>query len=553
MSSFASPVARTSPSPDDAPQQTSTQFTVPSTTSTLSSSMGFGDLFKAPVGWSCDVSLVQNKSSDTKCVCCMNLQPSVWQESSSMNSWSTTSFGTMFSKPAGTWDCDTCLVLNKPDAVKCVACETAKPGTGLKPSLTLPPSFSAVKTVSNPTAPITTGFIGFGDKFKKPEGAWKCNVCLVQNKSSDTKCVCCMNPQPSVWQESSSMNSTSTTSFGTMFSKPAGTWDCDTCLVLNKPDAVKCVACETAKPGTGLKPSLTLPSSFSAVKTVSNPTAPIITGFIGFGDKFKKPEGAWECEVCLVQNKSSDTKCVCCMNPQPSVWQESSSMNSTSTTSLGSMFSKPAGTWDCDTCLVLNKPDAVKCVACETAKPGTGLKPSLTLPPSFSAVKTVSNPTAPITTGFIGFGDKFKKPEGAWECDTCMVQNKAEDTKCVACMSAKDSTAPVFGLGDKFKKEEGSWDCDVCLLQNKAADVQCVACQVETFSLEEPAESDPRTVLTFRTDPSIAPQAGTPGGGFNFPQPRTFLIGSTESFTASPAGQQTIVGRKIKIAVRRRK
>lgn len=43
--------------------------------------------------------------------------------------------------------------------------------------------------------------------------------------------------------------------------------------------------------------------------------------------------------------------------------------------------------------------------------------------------------------------------------------------------SSQASTAPVFGLGDKFKKPEGAWDCDVCLVQNKAADVQCVACQ----------------------------------------------------------------------------
>lgn len=85
----------------------------------------------------------------------------------------------------------------------------------------------------------------------------------------------------------------------------------------------------------------------------------------------------------------------------------------------------------------MNKSDAVKCVACETAKPGTGLKPSLTLPSAFSAVKTQSTPTAPATTGLIGFGDSFKKPEGAWDCETCLVQNKAEDTKCVACSSAK--------------------------------------------------------------------------------------------------------------------
>ncbi|XP_067469150.1 nuclear pore complex protein Nup153 isoform X2 [Thunnus thynnus] len=275
---FASPVARTSPSPDDAPQQTSSQFTAPSTTSTttssLSSSTGFGDLFKAPAGWSCDVCLVQNKSSDTKCVCCMNPQPSssssksrdskptatsVGQESSSTNSTSTTGFGTMFSKPAGTWDCDTCLVLNKPDAVKCVACETAKPGTGLKPSLTLPSAFSAVKTVSNPTAPVTTGFIGFGDKFKKPEGAWECDTCMVQNKAEDTKCVACMSAKPGASAEPSDGATSSDSSapvfgLGDKFKKEEGSWDCDVCLLQNKAADVQCVACQAAKPGAKVEP-----------------------------------------------------------------------------------------------------------------------------------------------------------------------------------------------------------------------------------------------------------------------------------------------------------
>lgn len=76
-------------------------------------------------------------------------------------------------------------------------------------------------------------------------------------------------------------------------------------------------------------------------------------------------------------------------------------------------------------------------MACETAKPGTGVKPSLTLPSAVSAAKTVSTLTAPASTGFAGFGDKFKKVEGVWECDTCLVENKSQDTKCVACMSTK--------------------------------------------------------------------------------------------------------------------
>ncbi|CAK6949428.1 nuclear pore complex protein Nup153 isoform X2 [Scomber scombrus] len=301
---FASPVARTSPSPDDAPQQTSTQITAPSTTTTsLSSSTGFGDLFKPPAGWSCDVCLVQNKPSDTKCVCCMSPQPSssssskpkdskptassVGLESSSTNSTSTTGFGTMFSKPAGTWDCDTCLVLNKPDAVKCVACETAKPGTGLKPSLTLPSAFSAVKTVSSPTAPITTGFVGFGDKFKKPEGAWECDTCMVQNKAEDTKCVACMSAKPGASTESSdgtfsSVSSAPVFGLGDKFKKDEGSWDCDVCLLQNKAADVQCVACQAAKPGAKVEPKA---FGSSAVGTSSSSTFGSSTSTTG-GFKF---------------------------------------------------------------------------------------------------------------------------------------------------------------------------------------------------------------------------------------------------------------------------
>ncbi|KAA8585842.1 hypothetical protein FQN60_007411 [Etheostoma spectabile] len=275
---FASPVVRTSPRPDNTLVQISPQSTAPSSTTsttTSHSSTVFGNAFKAPPGWSCDVCMVQNKPSDTKCVCCTAPQPNFsscksmdnepsattsvgLESSSSMNTTSATTttagFGTMFSKPAGTWDCDTCLVLNKPEAVKCVACETAKPGTGLKPSLTLPSAFTAVKTVSTPTAPLSTGFIGFGDKFKKPEGAWECDTCLVENKAVDTKCVACMSAKPGASAASSSASSAPVFGLGDAFKKPEGAWDCDVCLVQNKAVDVQCVACQAAKPGVSVEP-----------------------------------------------------------------------------------------------------------------------------------------------------------------------------------------------------------------------------------------------------------------------------------------------------------
>lgn len=33
--------------------------------------------------------------------------------------------------------------------------------------------------------------------------------------------------------------------------------------------------------------------------------------------------------------------------------------------------------------------------------------------------------------------EKFKKPEGSWECDTCMVNNSSTATKCIACETPK--------------------------------------------------------------------------------------------------------------------
>ncbi|XP_037549641.1 nuclear pore complex protein Nup153 [Nematolebias whitei] len=305
-------------------------------------------------------------------------------------------------------------------------------------------------------------------------------------------------------------------------------------------------------------------------------TAPLFTGTssssslpssAGFGGLFKAPAG-WSCDVCLVQNKQSDTKCVCCMAPKPSsspkstgskplpttsVGVESSTSTTTTTsvpaTGFGPIFSKPTGTWDCDTCLVSNKPDAVKCVACETAKPGTGLKPSLTFPSAFSTVKTASAPTNPVSTGISGFGDKFKKPEGAWECETCLVENKAEDTKCVACTAAKPgasttSSAQVFGLGDKFKKPEGSWECDVCLVQNKAADAQCVACQ----AAKPGAKVEPKAFGSFAssaggtTGTSTFGSSTSTSGGFKFgtsdstSESGGFKFGTSESSSSSSGG-----------------
>lgn len=152
--------------------------------------------------------------------------------------------------------------------------------------------------------------------------------------------------------------------------------------------------------------------------------------------KSNVPKSSWQCPICMVHNKESASSCPCCNTVKPgsiNVSPKRSSESSTSKTSaattgvgsgFGNMFKKPEGAWTCDTCMIQNKADVSKCLACETPKPGSKPAPAAA-PSSF---------TMPVTSGF---GDKFKKPQGSWTCDSCMLSNKSEDTKCVACESPK--------------------------------------------------------------------------------------------------------------------
>uniref|UniRef100_A0A7M4E2Q2 Nuclear pore complex protein Nup153 n=1 Tax=Crocodylus porosus TaxID=8502 RepID=A0A7M4E2Q2_CROPO len=241
---------------------------------------------------------------------------------------------------------------------------------------------------------ISAGASGAKETSKLTSLYWQsdaCNTCLLQNKTADDKCITCPAETVSAVDTTkqtgtsplnntvkSAVSATGTLGFGDKFKPAAGTWDCDTCLVQNKPDATKCVACETPKPGTGVMPVMTLPVVIeNAVAVTSSSSCTETTVTLGFGDKFKKPKGSWDCTVCLVSNKAEDSKCVACQSEKPggSVHVTSSSTSSFFVPSGGFMgldkFKKPEGSWDCEICLVQNKAEATKCVACESAKPGT--------------------------------------------------------------------------------------------------------------------------------------------------------------------------------------
>ncbi|XP_053459532.1 nuclear pore complex protein Nup153 isoform X2 [Nycticebus coucang] len=304
-------------------------------------------------------------------------------------------------------------------------------------------SLAAQPTTTSPvvyTRPAISSFsssgTGFGESVKAGS-SWQCDTCLLQNKVTDNKCIACqaakLPPRDTAKQTGTGTPSksgkatlpASGTGFGDKFKPAIGTWDCDTCLVQNKPEAIKCVACETPKPGTGVKRvfASSMVSESAETVTTSPSSCSVTTGTLGFGDKFKRPLGSWECPVCCVSNNSEDNKCVSCMLEKPGSSVPTSS-SSTVPISLPSgsflgldKFKKPEGSWDCEACLVQNKADATKCAACESAKPGTkpefkgfGTSSSFSSPASLSikfGIPSSSGPSQTLTsTGNFKFGDQ---------------------------------------------------------------------------------------------------------------------------------------------------
>lgn len=134
----------------------------------------------------------------------------------------------------------------------------------------------------------------------------------------------------------------------------------------------------------------------------------------------------------------------------------------------------------------------------------------------------------------------FKPAAGSWECDTCLVRNKAESNACVSCSSnkpgyeppkdsplnfnfgvsglpasimdtkssssqQKDSETKPVSLSSMFKPAVGSWVCTTCLVCNNAGETICVACGTSLAGVT-PAEPTPDTKPAF----SFGIKADTP-------------------------------------------
>jgi len=143
---------------------------------------------------------------------------------------------------AAGWTCSVCMVSNKADASKCVACEEPAPAGAAKGAKTSPPPASAPKG----------GFdwAAAGMKAPAPSG-WTCSVCMVSNKADAVKCVACEEPAPAkaVKSEPAKTPAAPTGGFdwaaaGMKPSEKTGDWICNYCMCSSPGDADKCVVCE---------------------------------------------------------------------------------------------------------------------------------------------------------------------------------------------------------------------------------------------------------------------------------------------------------------------
>ena len=198
-----------------------------------------------------------------------------------------------------------------------------------------------------------------------------------------------------------------------------------------------------------------------------------------------KLSGSWECGVCLVQNNIEAVKCAACEHLKPigneklNVPFASSIAQVSQIKLLSSKFSKPESSWDCSTCLINNKSDSEKCVACETPKPKLIAHKQL---PSLQPKLNI------VTSG------------GSWSCQTCLVSNKECDEKCIACTAMKPKNTEIssnekIGLF-KLKlpqKAEGTWNCPTCMIDNQRSAPKCVACGEKNSHFNETLESSALT------------------------------------------------------------
>lgn len=357
---------------------------------------------------------------------------------------------------------------------------------------------------------------------------WECSECLIKNSGTDKQCTACKFTRPDPNDKTSTSTcSTSTIDtivkvkpvaddcFGSQFKLSANQWECTICCVRNKQSEVKCVACYALKP-----------ESNSAIQQTVKPQT------YDLMEKFKPAEGSWECHGCLLRNAANIITCPCCNASKPTFIKT----NLKKTDTITDLSPQKSSTSETDNTTtqeatssnyqVMNKSSKSTSIKINPRKTDTVTESS---PQKLSTADTDNTAAKQETTSSNEIMNKFKPSKDSWECSGCLVRNNNSVTICPCCSTSKPNSfggssnigqTSTNGFGDKFKKPEGSWICDSCLVQNDANHTQCVACQAlkpGTAKSNEPASSITNSTLQFKF--------GVPSGASNLVNPSGFNFG----------------------------
>ncbi|GFG30688.1 hypothetical protein Cfor_07465 [Coptotermes formosanus] len=368
------------------------------------------------------------------------------------------------------------------------------------------------------------------DKFKPSPGTWECGVCLIRNSNDAKKCAACETPHTSAGSVSSTTVSTpSSPSIQCGASKDI--WECSSCHVQNPCSATVCRKCLVAR--TGQKSS-----------EAKEPQQPAVS-LSGFGNKFKPPSDTWECGTCLVRNPDSLKQCQACETKRPVLTAKSivtSSSKSTFGLGFGDKFKKPPGSWDCTDCMVRNNGDSLKCVACGRARHGSDtqspLKFNFGIDKAAVSVKESDIASSPNVQSF-KFGEIeitsatnfFGVPQA---CETKMSKLTAILTPVLSSVSTDD-----VSFEDRFKKQSGTWNCPSCTVQNNNDLLKCVKCEGTRPS----SESQSTTKFSFGIDKAaVLVKESSNTQNFIFGETKVTAIPDSMPRTAETSGSAVTTG-----------
>lgn len=339
-----------------------------------------------------------------------------------------------------------------------------------------------------------------------------------------------------------------TTSFGNQFKAAANSWECSACMLRNKQEDAKCVACQSAREKP--KESSLSGKKDDVVKADANQQQDDVFKTLAASQASAK----WECADCMLKNDKSASKCACCGSAQP-VGKGEEVAAAAASVAPDNVFKRLAAAqkstkWDCPMCMVANDVAVQKCGCCEAAKPGGGTKTTA----SASEVKP-SNPFGGSSSQFsfgganndgtvsksddgksVGFSKIMSQQNAKWECSACFARNEATRSKCECCEQAKPgadaSTAPQFSFGSvstasKFKfgfvPDDKKTDDDG---GKKVTEAKSSSAGGFTFGMSSPATTSSTAAAKFtfgsaastvtKAEPTAEPEKKPESGGFKF-------------------------------------